>query len=358
VKVALYIRVSTDEQAKSGYSLPDQRRELRRHVAEKGYEVVQELIDDGYSGANPNRPGLMRAYELAESGAIDVVLATRRDRLFRSRLLRLLADQDLEDYGVRLVALNDTNSRIGDGVQDDYAEYERELFVERSRAGKRQKARNGETCGSGTPPHGFKYSPDRRTLEVDETAMSTVRRIFEMVAGGHTLYGVSKIFNEEGVPTMRGERWYTVSMRRMLWNDAYKGVWHYGRERVTVTPSGKNKRKFTANPESEWIAVPVPDAGIPQETIERARNNLTKNYRPRRASKHYYELKGLVFCDSCGLRMTTYTAGDYRYYICQKRRKWGIEACDGPVRTAETARKRRRSVGLENEVMDYVQKLN
>jgi hypothetical protein len=122
------------------------------------------------------------------------------------------------------------------------------------------------------------------------------------------MYGVSKTFNDEGVPPMRGERWYTVSMKRTIWNDAYKGVWYYGRERVTMTPAGKNKRRHTANPEDEWIGVPVPDSGIPHEIIDLARENLTKNYRPRKASQNYYELKGLVFCGSCGLRMTTYTA--------------------------------------------------
>jgi hypothetical protein len=101
----------------------------------------------------------------------------------------------------------------------------------------------------------------------------------------------------------------------------------------------------------------VPDSGIPHEIIDRARENLTKNYRPRKASQNYYELKGLVFCGSCGLRMTTYTAKGYRYYICQKRRKWGAEACDGPLRSAETTTTRKRSVGLENEVIDYVQDL-
>ncbi len=128
--------------------------------------------------------------------------------------------------------------------------------------------------------------------------MLTVRRIFEMVAEGHTLHGVSKAFNEEGVPTMGGgERWYTVSMKRTIWNDAYKGVWYYGKERVITTSSGKNKRKFMTNPQEEWIAVPVPDPGIPHETIVRARENLTKNYRPRAAGTRAGPTEGYHACD-------------------------------------------------------------
>ena len=358
MKAALYIRVSTDEQAKSGYSIPDQRYELTRFAEQQGYEVVDTLVDDGYSGADPSRPGLLQVYELARADSIDVVLATKRDRFFRDRLLRLLADRDLDDYGVKLVALDDTGNSLADGFRDGISEHFRQEFAEASRRGKRQKARGGETIGSGTPPYGYRYSADRRSLEADPVTMPTVHRIFEMVAEGQTLYGVSEVFYEEGVPTMGGgERWYPVSMKRLVWNDAYKGTWYYGQNRVTLTPAGKNRRKIATNPENEWIAIPVPDSGIPHEIIDCARENLSKNYRPRAQAGHYYELKRLVYCEECGLRMTTYTAGGYRYYICQKRRKWGVEACDGALRSAETTTTRKRSVGLEDEVMDYVQEL-
>jgi hypothetical protein len=70
---------------------------------------------------------------------------------------------------------------------------------------------------------------------------------------------------------------------------------------------------------------------------------------------HYYELKGLVYCESCGLKMTTYTADGYRYYVCEKRRKF--QSCDGPVRSAETTTTRKRSIGLEDEVSEYIQDL-
>ena len=119
----IYCRVSTDEQAKSGYSIADQKRELLRHAEREGYEVVETIVDDGYSGASRERPGLDRILELAETGGIELAIATKRDRWFRSRLYRLMLDEDLAELGVRLVALNDTGNRIGDGVQDDFAEW-------------------------------------------------------------------------------------------------------------------------------------------------------------------------------------------------------------------------------------------
>lgn len=78
-RAVLYTRVSTDEQAQRGYSIPDQLRELREYAGRVGLEVVGEVVDDGYSGTSPDRPGLHRIMELAEAGEADVVLALKRN---------------------------------------------------------------------------------------------------------------------------------------------------------------------------------------------------------------------------------------------------------------------------------------
>src|SRR5215207_3282866 len=88
-KVAIYCRVSTDEQAKNGYSIADQKRELLRHAESEGHVVVETIVDDGYSGASRERPGLDRILELTEAGEMELAIATKRDRWFRSRLYRL-----------------------------------------------------------------------------------------------------------------------------------------------------------------------------------------------------------------------------------------------------------------------------
>ncbi len=178
-RVALYVRVSTDEQVKSGYSIPDQVRELTRHAEREGYEVVcAPIVDDGYSGATPHRPGLSRVIELAEAGEIDLAIATKRDRWFRSRIHRHMLDEDMEECGCRLVALNDTNNRIGDGVMDDFAEYEREQITERTRRGRMQKARSGKVVPA-VPPYGFRRAegPDREGYEADLAYLPTVRML-------------------------------------------------------------------------------------------------------------------------------------------------------------------------------------
>ncbi|MDQ3302829.1 MAG: recombinase family protein [Actinomycetota bacterium] len=143
-RVALYARVSTEEQVEHGYSLPAQVRKLKEHAAGEGWQVVDVIEDDGYSGGDPYRPGLRRVLELAEAGEVDVVIAAKRDRLFRSRLYRLTFERDLKEFGVELLALNDTGHKIGDGVLDDFAEWEREEIASRLHGGIKDMISGGE----------------------------------------------------------------------------------------------------------------------------------------------------------------------------------------------------------------------
>src|SRR5215216_4734860 len=181
-RAILYARVSTEEQMK-GYSIPDQLRELRAYAAREGYVVVEEAVDDGHSGADPHRPGLRRVMELAESGTIDVVLAKKRNRLFRSRLYRLLWDQDLGEPGVKLIALDDTGNRFGDAMQDGLWEKCRDgLVIKRKRAA-----------------YGYRASEDGDALEVSEPEMEVVCRIFRSVAEGMSVRSVRISLERDGI---------------------------------------------------------------------------------------------------------------------------------------------------------------
>src|SRR5215218_2926984 len=271
MRAALYIRVSTDEQAKTGYSIPDQRRELERYAKLHNFEIVDTLVDDGYSGASIDRPGLRKVYEMAESGQIDVVLATKRDRLFRNQLYRLTTDNDLQEYGVRLVALNDTGNKIGDSVLDSYAEWERETFIDRSRAGKRERARSGKVVPAGkrSLPYGFRYNTDRTNYLPDPVTMPVVRRMFGMMAKGSSLHEIKATLDRDGIPTPKGSpHWNKITIRRYLLSDLYKphtveelrtlgvsadvldrldpgkqyGVWWFGVDRTARTDESKKRR--------------------------------------------------------------------------------------------------------------------
>ena len=120
--------------------------------------------------------------ELAEAGKVELVTATKRNRLFKSRFYRLLWDRDLEDLGVRLVALDDTGNRFGDAMQDEFAEWEKEEIARRTTSGKLEKARQGKVVGGiPCPNYGFQLNEARDAYLVNDTTMPVVRRMFQMV---------------------------------------------------------------------------------------------------------------------------------------------------------------------------------
>jgi site-specific DNA recombinase len=329
MRVVLYIRVSTDEQAKSGYSLEDQLARLEAHATAQGWEIVARITDDGYSGTDPTRPGLLEVLRLAQEGKIDAALATRRDRFYRSRLLRLATDQDLEEHGVELIALDDTGHMVADSMLDSFAEYEREITRDRLMDGKRRKAHKGQIPGGGHAPYGFSWSLNDNGKQaglVPNEDMETVRTIFEMVARGDSLHAITHALS--AIPTPRGgRRWHPNTIARIVRNECYKGIYYYGKHRTVRTPGRDKKRRDTALRKEDWIAVPVADSGIPHEVIDAARGKLDARYRPRPKAASFFELGGMLVCSECGCRITGYSGGfdsngkAYRYYVCCRRKQ-------------------------------------
>jgi site-specific DNA recombinase len=103
----LYARVSTDEQARSGYSLAQQIEALRDYAAREGYEVLEEITDPGQSGASLERPGMDRVRDLVAAGGVSVVLAQDRDRFAREPAYHYLLRREFEEHGTKIRALND-----------------------------------------------------------------------------------------------------------------------------------------------------------------------------------------------------------------------------------------------------------
>jgi len=225
-RAALYVRVSKEEQAER-YGPNYQLHDLRRWANQLGYEVVEPPIEEpGYSRESWNRPGLDKIRELAEAGEIDAVLAWRRDRYFGEPAYRWMFDREMETYGITLRAMDDSgqNSPEGeflDGIKDLVAKLEIRKTTERTRSGKLQKAREGKGLPGIPTPFGFTYRSGE--LEVDESRMAQIRRLFRMVgAEGRSIGAVKRALDADGVPTPRGGKyWDRTTLRRMIDNDVY-----------------------------------------------------------------------------------------------------------------------------------------
>ena len=123
----LYARVSTDEQAEKGYSLPEQIRDLTRHASSKGWHVIGEpVVDDGYTGRSMNRPGLHRIREMANNGGIDTILVRKWDRLFRKSSYQDIFILEMQGLGVDVISLDGQDHRTPEGkATEDRAQEER-----------------------------------------------------------------------------------------------------------------------------------------------------------------------------------------------------------------------------------------
>src|ERR671913_2429840 len=305
-RAVLYSRVSTDEQARSGYSLAQQMEALREYAACEGYEVLEEVTDPGQSGASLERPGMDRVRDLVHAGGVSVVLAQDRDRFAREPAYHYLLKREFEEHGCRLKALNDRGDdtpegELTDGILDQLAKYERAKVAERTRRGKRKKARQGKILATHTADYGFRFNAARDGYEVDEEKMAVVKRIFRWIGvEGWAIRRVRKALDDLGVEPPgshmnKSGLWNEWQIRRVLRNDAYKshpfeeiesfvtsevavsldpeksyGIWWWGKERHRTKqtseqkPSGKVDKKVTCSvplPKKEWVAVPVPDAG-------------------------------------------------------------------------------------------------
>src|ERR687889_1035975 len=155
-RAILYPRVSTDEQARPGYSLAQQLEALRAYAAREGYEVLEEVFDRGQSGASLERPGMDRVRDLVAAGGVAAVLAQDRDRIAREPAYHYLLRRELEEYGCKIRALNDRGDdspegELMDGVFDQFAKFERAKTAERTRRGKLRKAQEGKIVAGRRP---------------------------------------------------------------------------------------------------------------------------------------------------------------------------------------------------------------
>lgn len=361
-RVALYVRVSTNEQVEHGFSIPEQKRELLAYAEREGWRVVDVIADEGHSGAVGVRPGLDRIMELAEDGKIDVVLAKKRNRFFRDRYMRMGYERALLQYGVNLVALDDAGHRLADAVMDEFGDWYREEVRRNTIAGRREKARQGKLIAAYKPIFGFEYTPDREAFVVVPHRMAVVRRVIEAIASGKSIYGTKMMLERERIPAPGdGMVWRERTIRDMVLNDAYRPhsfeelapllteeakkrlhpegeygiVWYPRKKIIRLDPDPARNyhrpRKESRYGRDEQILIPVVSSGLDREMIDAARIAIKDNVRSRYTGDRVMQLAGLIRCSECGYPMTTNRRvgrnRSYDYYRCSNHQRYGSRAC-------------------------------
>lgn len=341
---AIYTRVSSEQQ-KEHKTIGSQVDELLSFAEQQGYVVPDEYVfkDEGYSGAILVRPGLEKVRDLSAEGQIQAILIYSPDRLSRNYAYQVVLMDEFTSYGTEVLFINSPKADTPEEAlllqfQGMISEYERAIIKERSRRGKRFKAKSGVVnvlCGA---PYGYNYI--RKTedaaayYQINEQEAVVVKEMFRMYTEDFCGIGaVARKFTSEKIPTRKNSaRWERSVIWAMLRNPAYCGKACYGktehaeRQRITkplrakggfVVQNGCNREK----PREEWIEIPVP-AIISQDIFDIAQERLKSNkLRSQRNTKVETLLQGMMVCSECGYSLyRTYTETSAKnriyYYRC------------------------------------------
>ena len=333
MRIGLYARVSTERQQERG-TVGSQLDALRAAARADGHEVIEEFVDEGYSGARLDRPALDRLRDAAQAGVLDGVLCLCVDRLARAYAYQVLILEELERFGVRVRFLegpspsDDPQATLLIQMQGVIAEYEKAKVAERNRRGKLYRARAGE-IPFWKVSYGYRrvVDPDRgrSRIEVFEPEAEVVREIFAAyVERGLSVRQLAFELRDRAIPSPTGKpQWGTSAIDRVLRNEAYVGTVYYNRhERIEGATRGR-KTRLRERPREEWIAIPVP-AIIDRDTFDRVSQISHENFKmsPRGAAAEAWLLRGLVECGHCHVGCSCHNSYGRnsaltRYYYCR-----------------------------------------
>ena len=340
-KVAIYCRVSTDEQAKNKEgSLTSQIQRLKLKVDEKNRtgskkwgKVVRVYKDEACSGKNTNRPQFQQMISDIKAKKIDAVMVTELSRLSRSVQDFLSFIKELEDCGCDFICPQydfDTTSpagRVFMTIIMALAQFERELTAERTKNNFYARALRGLSNG-GTPFLGYDRDPrqpGRLVVNKDEAAV--VREIFERYLEAEGLAEVAKMLNERGARNKiwtsktgelhGGKEFDFNAVWRILGNYAYIGKREVNKSNKGLDQASLNENEKYSIVEASW------DAVVDESLFNKVQEKLKENKRPGYAVTYDFFLSNLLVCDECGESLCgmsgTGRNGTYFYYGHNKK---------------------------------------
>ena len=263
-RAAIYARVSTDEQTK-GYSLNTQVDACHRYAEERDYKIIETYKED-YSGATLDRPELDKLRDAISTNQIDVVIVYDIDRLARKNAYQVLIEEEFHRNNVIVEYVigqydDSDEGRLQKQIRSSIAEYEKAKILERSKRGKRGKAKSGFVIVGARPPYGYlvRSEPHKAWLEIVEDEAKIIRMVYQFYLDGDgqngpfSMIGIATKLTELGIPT-RGDKhahvakkhgpgvWTAGMVRNILKNETYTGTWHYGKTRM-ISDGKEHTRK-------------------------------------------------------------------------------------------------------------------
>ncbi len=312
----LYMRVSTEDQAREGFSLPEQKERLETYCKFNNYKIVEYYTDAGISAKTGNfRPEYDRMLEDGRNGKINMIIALKLDRITRStRDWESIMDY-LEKYNVNIAFVNDdintttANGKMISRIMMSVSQNEIERTSERTIIGLEGAIKQGHIPARA--PLGYKHIDKK--LVPDPLTKDIVIRIYNLYLEGLTYNSIAKIYNQEKV--CNKTNWRDTGILKIISNVIYKGDYIQGK-------STKNPRYF------ENVVEPL----VSKEMWENCQVQKKKNQRNYMRSQTYIFLQKLK-CPICGRILAGGASHKikadkwYYYYRCEK--------CRGNIRENE-----------------------
>ena len=304
----IYARYSSHSQREE--SIEGQLRECHDFALKNGMTVINEYCDRAISGKTDNRPSFQRLIKDSEKGNFEAVIMYTLDRFARNRYDSANYKAKLKKNGVKVYyakqPMPDTpEGIILESVLEGYAEYYSENLSRNIKRGLKENALQGLAVGGSTMPLGYMVGDDKK-YKIEPIGAKIVQEIFQMYADGMSATQIINECNNRGYKTARGNAFNKNSLRTMLKNDKYIGVYRF-------------------------MDVVIKD-GIPpiisRELFDKVQSKLAHNFssRARSKAKEDYLLTTKLFCGHCGSPMvgesgTSKSGKLHLYYKCINRKR-------------------------------------
>lgn len=342
-KACMYLRLSREDgELSESNSISNQRQIILSFAQANELDVCYEYIDDGYSGANFNRPDFGRMIRDLEDGIFNTIIVKDLSRFGRDYIESgKYLQKVFPEKNVRFISVNDNYDSENADVSDTHLILPIRNFINDSycrdismkvKSSKEVKRKNGQFIGA-FAPFGYKKDiKDKHKLVVDTEVSHIVERIFQMKIDGYSSKAIADFLNSIGLATpsrhkensgenfstgfvVKNSKWDSKTVNRVIQNKVYIGVLEQGK---TAKLNYKSKKEVKVSKE-DWIITEDAHEGIVSKSVFALANKMLLRDVKRSKEKPYL-LSGMLYCKDCGSSMIRRTlknkGSESIFYIC------------------------------------------
>jgi len=342
MKVALYARVSSDQQAEKNNSIPSQLRLLHKYAEDHNMEVIKEYIDEGESALSVNRPAFLEMISETKKQIppFHAILVWKLSRFARNRQDSILYKSMLGKRGINIISIsepidNTPQGQLMEGVIEVIDEFYSAVLAQETLRGMIENARKGYRNG-GYPIYGYKNiqvfdsrGNPKTKYEINEAEARVVKLIFKLYSNGNGLKNIVMELIKKGIKPRSSSYWGKTTIANILRNKSYIG-W------TVFNKRDKKTKGVQFKPRNEWVIIKNTHEPIITEELFNRVQSLIKERQPKntpaRVTASKYLLSGLLKCGKCDSAYGVIGYGRNRkhaYYNCLNYFKKGKNICPG-----------------------------